>query len=527
MMSPRAAAAAAHPLATQAALELLSRGGSAADAAVGAGAVMAVVEPWASQIGGDAFALVWDARERRARAIQGSGIAPAAVDVEALRSARAIPLRGAIPVTVPGMVGAWFHLLETRGKLHVEEVFAPAVRLAEEGFPVGGRWAQVARRERDVIAGDAVLREMFLRDGAPITAGAWVRQGELASTLRDLARDGAAHLYQGPLGERIVEAIGQRGGPMTMSDLRPHRTEELDPLSIDLDDVSVLEQPPVSQGIMVLAMMRALEACDRRGWSIGDDSPRSIAREMHLQIEAYRRARAYRDRWLGDPERSRATQLRKVREWIEPAWGEATAAGLDMRKTSRGAAAEDSDVRDTTYLCVVDPEGNAVSWIQSVFHPFGAGFVVPGTGVLLNNRMAGFTLDSDSPNCLEPGKRPVHTLNAWMVLRDGRPWLIGGTPGAQRQIQTNVQVLRSRMAFHRPLDEALRAPRWGIDDLDRVEIEGRIPREARRRLEKYGHAVVRVGPWGGSGFVQAIERLPEGGWLACTDPRGEGMAAGF
>lgn len=527
VLSPQAAAAAAHPLATQAALELMRRGGSAADAAVGAGAVMTVVEPWSSHLGGDAFAIVWDARERRARAVQGSGIAPGAADAGSMRAAGGIPLRGGTPITVPGMIGAWFHLLGTRGRLPVEEVFEPAARLAEEGFPAGGRWAGVARRERALIERDPELSALFLRDGAPVAAGARIRQPDLAATLRELARGGSPHFYQGSLGERVVAAVSERGGKLAMSDLRPHRTEEIDPLAIEIGGATVLEQPPVSQGIMVLAMLRILDACDRRGLRIDEDSPRSTAREVHLQIEAYRHVRAFRDRWLCDPEHARATQSRMLREWIEPAWGEEVAARLDPRKTSRIAAAEDSDVRDTTYLCAVDPDGNAVSWIQSVFHPFGAGFVVPGTGVLLNNRMVGFSLDPESPNCLAPGKRPVHTLNAWMAVRDGSAWLIGGTPGAERQIQTNVQVLRARMAFGRGLVDALRAPRWGIDEQDRVAIEARIPREARRRLEKYGHRVVRVGPWDGSGFVQAIERLPEGGWLACTDPRGEGLAAGY
>lgn len=496
--SPRAAVATSHPLATEAALQLMRRGGTAADAAVGAGAVLTVVEPWASHIGGDAFAIVWDARTGRARAIQGSGAAPQAIDVEAVASNGAIPLRGPLPITVPGMVGAWFHLLEMLGRLPAGEIFAPAIALAEDGFPVGGRWERAGRLHRLLIEADPGLVAMFLRDGDVTPAGTWVRQPDLAETLRELAREGTGHLYRGPLGERIVEDLLARGGPMSRDDLAAHETDERDPLTLDLPghgegDCTILEQPPISQGGMVLEILKWLDEADRTEARFDPDTARGIAQEMHAQILAYREARARRD---------------------------ATTAYCDPRFRAREGA-------DTTYLCAVDPEGNAVSWIQSIFHPFGAGYIVPGTGVILNNRMTGFSLDPASPNCLAPGKRTIHTLNTWMTLRGGKPWILGGTPGGERQVQTNVQVLRARLAHSRPLAEALRAPRWGIDERDRVEVEARLPREVRRRLEALGHPVVRVGPWDGSGFVQVIERLDGGGWLACTDPRGEGLAAGF
>jgi gamma-glutamyltranspeptidase/glutathione hydrolase len=508
---------------------VMRRGGSAADAAVAAGAVLTVVEPWASHIGGDAFAILWDAASGRARAIQGSGAAPRACDPALFRDG--IPMRGALPITVPGLVGAWFHLHGILGKLPIADVLAPAIALATEGFPVGERWERAGRLHRDLIRRDPGLAALFLRGeeavraerpnhaenpvgggepihtGEPIRAGDWVCQKDLAATLTGLARHGAAYLYAGDLGARIAGDLRNRGGILSTEDLRAHETEERDPLSIELTAFSaapgtsdnypsqsctVLEQPPVSQGGMVLDILGWLEAADREGGRGGGASPRGEsredAREMHMQILAYREARERRDRAFSDP---------------------------------RFAG------RDTTYLCTVDPSGNAVSWIQSIFQPFGAGFIVPGTGIILNDRMTGFSLDPASPNRLEPGKRTIHTLNTWMALREGRPWILGGTPGGERQVQTNVQVLRSRLAHGRPLAEALEAPRWGIDDKGRVEVEARLPRDTRRRLEALGHKVVRVGPWNGSGFVQAIERLDGGGWLACTDPRGEGLAAGF
>jgi gamma-glutamyltranspeptidase/glutathione hydrolase len=520
--APRAAAATSHPLATQAALELLRQGGTAADAAVGAGAVLTVVEPWASHLGGDAFAIVWDAEAKRARAVQGSGEAPRGVPVGLLQAAGRIPLRGAMPVTVPGMVGAWFHLLATRGRLPAAQVFGPAIALASDGFPVGGRWEKVFRLQRETVRHDPSLAAL------EVTAGSWVRQPDLARSLRLLADEGGDAFYRGVLAERIVEEIEKCGGVLTLDDLRRHETEEVEPLAAELEGCRILEQPPPSQGVMVLAMLVALEESDVRGWRIEGTEPRALAREIHLQVETYRRARAERDRRLCDPRFAGAPLDRALERWVEREYAGEILKSIDLHRTTPIAPAPAiEDIRDTTYLCVVDAGGNAVSWIQSIFHPFGAGFVVPGLGILLNNRMNGFSLDPASPNVLAPGKRTVHTLNAWMALRDERPWLIGGTPGAERQIQTNVQVLRARVARNLPLAEALRMPRWGMDEQDRIATEGRLAREARRRLERYGHRVVRVGPWDGSGFVQAIERLDEGGWAACTDPRGEGLAAGF
>lgn len=528
VLAPNAVAATSHPLASAAAMSVMRMGGTAADAAVAAGAVLCVVEPWASHLGGDGFALVWDADAKRARAIQGSGIAPQSLDVDAFDGDDGIPLRGARSVAAPGMIGAWFHLLTTRGRLAVDQVLAPAIEFAEEGFPVNERWESVGREFQDVVGSDSSLLALFGDKRNPVREGTRIRQPDLAETLRGLAHNGASHFYGGPLGERVASDLEKHGGFLSRADLEGHTTEELEPLSVDLEGGTLLEQPPVSQGVMVLAMMLALEEADHRGWLIDDDSPRAIAREFHLQIEIYRRVRAYRDRFLVDPRFASDKQKWRLEHWIDRKHAVGTIERLDVGSvTPISSPPPTTDVGDTTYLCVADAEGNIVSWIQSIFHPFGAGFVVPGTGIILNNRINGFSLDRSSPNRLEPGKRTVHTLNSWMVLREGQPWLIGGTPGAEKQIQTNVQILRERLVRSGSLATALHAPRWGIEDFDRVAIESRGPSDVRRRLKRLGHDVVRIGPWQGSGLVQAIERLDEGGWLACTDPRGEGTAIGY
>ena len=433
-------------------------------------------------------------------------------------------------MTVPGMVSAWFHLHRTRARLPVATLLEPAIGLAEGGFPRSPAWESIRRRHRAAILTDPGIAAWFEGGERPLRAGEPLRQADLAESLRLLAREGPEAFYAGPLGERIAAAIAERGGLLALGDLREHGTEEVEPLAIDLRAGRLLEQPPVSQGAMVAVLLAALDEADRRGWRIDDGSPRAIAREIHLQAEIYRRERATRDRLLCDPrfweQEQEQEQASRFARWLEPAHAAGTVDRIDPERVVPLPGSPAREEGDTTYLCAADRDGNVVSWIQSVFHPYGAGFVVPGTGILLNNRMNGFSPHPGSPNRPAPGKRPVHTLNSWIVLRQGEPWLAGGTPGAERQITTNVQVLRSRLAGGRPLAEAIEAPRWMLDDADRLAIEGRGPAEARRCLKRMGHAGVRLGPWQASGFVQALERLPSGGWIACADPRGEGLAVG-
>jgi gamma-glutamyltranspeptidase/glutathione hydrolase len=524
---PSAAAATSHPLATEAALHALRLGGSAVDAAVAAGAVLCVVEPWASHLGGDAFALVWDQGVGRARAIQGSGPAPRRLPSAVGPDGGAIPIRGPLPTTVPGMIGAWCHLLDTRGRLPRGEVFAAALALAREGFPAGGTWELAGRRERAVVEADPGLATLFGTRDQPVRAGDWIRQTDLARAIEGCAREGAAYFHGGPLGEAVVRAVADRGGSLSIEDLRAPAVEETDAVARESHGVTILEQPPVSQGAMVLAMLGILEEADRQGWSFDGEDDRAVAQECHLQIEAYHHVAAERDRWLCDPRFATGEQRERVERWTAVEFAREALGSLDRHRARPRLPASAAGVPSTTYLCTADADGNAVSWIQSIFHPFGSGWIVPGTGCLLNNRMTGFSTDPSSPNRLEPGKRTVHTLNTWMALRDGRPWLVGGTPGGEKQVQTNAQILRGRLARGRSLAASIHAPRWAIDEQGRVALEARFPRAVRRSLENRGHPVVRIGPWGGSGLVQALERLPSGGWMACTDPRGEGMAGGF
>lgn len=624
---------------------MLRAGGHAVDAAVAAGAVLSVVEPAASGLGGDAFLLTWDRSDGVVSAINGSGAAPAGLRADMLSGSSKGTARGAAALTVPGCVAAWYEAWYGWGRLSWRELFEPAITLAEDGFAVSWRLARVLRRERAVLAADAGLASLYLRDGRPLEAGEICRPVALARTLKAIARDGAEALSTGPVAERLCRGVRAAGGVLTVADLENHESELRGPVEVSLrgsvgspvtgtrnsldaataDELTLCEQPLPSQGLLVPLGLRILEQTDDaavrdaasavRTASTGNETPgdhRASSRdtamrrsEMHRQVESIRVAFAVRDLFLADPRTlpvpeadllgalfdpsTLAALARFVgREARSPRKGDPAAAGSIQapvadppaklfagevleaiaaagpdpralveayRRAGFGPAAPGADGSDTTYLCTADHEGNTVGLIQSIFHPFGCGFLEPSTGIILNSRAAGFSLDPRSPNRLEPGKRPRHTLNSWMLLGPDGPRLVGGTPGAHNQIVVNLQVLRALLAGGplwggpppmRPgvwtearldspgpvfpdelLASVLEAPRWDLDPQGRVRVEARAPGECRRLLRRAGHDAVRSGPWEGTGFVQAIQFAADGVLLGATDPRGEGIALGI
>jgi gamma-glutamyltranspeptidase / glutathione hydrolase len=587
---------ASHPLAAAAGLAQLEAGGHAVDAIVAAAAVLSVVEPGASGLGGDAFFLVYEAKDRSVRALHGQGAAPQGLGPERFAGLANIPLRGAATVTVPGCVSAWGKAWSQWGRLDWSDLIAPAAALAERGFPVSWRLARVLRRERQALAADPGLAQLFLReDGAPLATGDTCRPSALGGTLELLADNGAEAFYSAPVWERLCRALRARGGVLTENDLFLHQPEALPPLELrgpaageaaggSSGEIAFYEQPLATQGILLLIMLGLLLEHDvRRGAGASADRGWD---ELHRQVEATKIALALRGAFLADPRYLPVPEGEVVSALLAPETlralsglfeGEPLVPGLASDTVLALLEKEDTPLRgvlgayreagydpgardgapggsDTTYLCATDREGNAVGLIQSIYQPFGCGILDPESGIILNDRAAGFSLHPRSVNRLEPGKRPLHTLNSYMILKDRRPWLIGGTPGADHQVQTNLQVIRhvlggrvswsgpgpmrpgkwtqARLAAPAPplselLAEALEAPRWGLESNGDLRTEARLPAEVRRRLRRMGHRVVRVGPWDGSGFVQAIQVLEGDVFLGATDPRGEGVALGW
>jgi gamma-glutamyltranspeptidase/glutathione hydrolase len=489
--APRGAVATSQPLATGAALQVLQDGGNAIDAAVTAAAVLNVVEPHMTGIGGDMFALLWSAEEGSLVGLDASGRSGSLMTSDTLLALGLddVPYRGPQAITVPGALSGWAALLERFGTLSLGEALAPAIRIAQEGFPVTPIIASQWRGTADILARDAGALDTFLRDGARgPQAGDWFRNPGLAETFEILAREGPDALYGGRLGVKLVEEIQEQGGFLTLDDLRNHEPEWVTPLSVEFKGYEVWELPPAGQGILVEAKKLAFA-----------DIARFVSDREHLE---------------GDPTALLADgYVQGRREAIDP-----------LLAAERADPGDPYDRGETIYLSVADQHGNMVSFINSIFEYFGSGVVVPGTGFALQNRGAGFTLEEGHPNRVGPRKRPFHTLIPGFVTRDGEPWMAFGVMGGSMQPQGHVQLLLNLLVFGMDIQEAVDAPRFRSYGGQRLALESPIDDQVRAALEAMGHQIIDEAgvSFGGA---QAVVRLARG-WAAGSDPRKDGMAAG-
>jgi gamma-glutamyltranspeptidase/glutathione hydrolase len=506
--------ASGHHLATAAGLAALRDGGSAVDAAIAAAAVCAVVLPQRTAIGGDVFALVYDARARTVTAYNGSGAAPALVDPSAF--GRGFGDQGAKLATVPGCVAAWSDMLSDHGRLGLDRVLSPAIAYAAEGFPVSDALAAAIGEEGDRIAADPTAARAYSPRGRHPRAGELLQQPDLAASLGAIAADGADTFYRGNLAERIAEGIASIGGWISVDDLAAHRTDRREPIETSYRGLRVVGQPPVSQGHVLLEELAIADGLDLRSMGWGS------AEQIHTMVEIKKLAFADRDAMAGDPS--------EVPFRVEELLSDVFIA--QRRHAIGGRAAERVEPAalpaDTTYLAVVDRDGNAVSLIESVFSAFGAATMVPGTGILLNNRLAGFSLDPRSPNVLAPGKRPVHTLNTVIVLDGSAPRFVYGTPGRHAQVQTNFQLGVGLIDHGLDVQEAIEAPRWYHDSGRTLQVESRFSEQVRKGLAAKGHDLHVLGEWAEiTGGAQAVAIDENGVFSAGADPRREGYAAGY
>ncbi len=509
--------ASSQPLAVSAGLHLLRSGGSFVDAAIATSAVLCVVEPWASHLGGDAFALLYDASKRQTLALNGSGAAPQTATPE--RFPNGIPLRGIIAATVPGLVDAWFRLHAQYGRLPLPRLLEPAIEYAEQGYPISERKANIwrnASRSNDLRP---VIRGLLGQERAP-RAGETVRCLDTARTLKAIAAGGRDAFYKGEIARRIVAFSREQSGWFEPDDLARHESEVLQPLRVRYRNYTVHGQPPVSQGIILMEALALLDGYDLKAMD--------AVQRTHLMVEAIKAAFADRWAYMGDPRMVSA----RAESLLAPDFIRERRAALSIDKAQAVYAPGKLRDTNTTYFCVADKEGNAISFIQSVYHPFGSGVVVEGTGILLNNRMRGFSLKPDSPNRLQPGKRPMHTLNAYLITRGEALAYVGGTPGGDIQVQTNLQIISQLTDFGLEPQRAIEQPRWAWQPaqstdpspgtLSIEEQEGDLLESLRQR----GHSV-RTTPLGTHpSSVQVIQRL-ESCYSAGSDPRAEGQAGGY
>ena len=520
----RGAVAANHPLAAQAGLLALRAGGNAVDAAVATAAALAVVEPMMSGLGGDGFYQVYQQSTGRAVVFNGTGPAPAAATPE--RYAGGIPRVGPLSVSVPGTL-AGLDLMHRRfGRLPWRDLFAEAIGFARDGFAATRAYSHFADEYRATLMVDPRATAIFLADGGAPALGAPIVQPDLARSLEEIAADGAEFFYRGRLARRLAAGLAAAGTLISAADLAAFAAEEQQPIAIDYRGYTVLEAPPNSTGFVLLEELKIVEHFDlgRIGLMSAD--------LVHLLVEAKKLAFADRERWAADP-RSVEAPL----GWLLSAdYTAGLAARIDMRQAAPTGIARETAAGDTTYFCTADSEGNAVSGVQSINSGFGAGVIAGDTGILLNNRMAYWHLEPGHPNRLTPGRRVRHTMNPPIVLKDGALWCVFGTPGADNQVQVNLQVLTAMIDFGLDPQQAAEMPRWASnlpgqyanyphDGQDVLTIERRFPEAVRQQLARRGHPVDSVGDLDGPCSVEIIRRDPATGMLlAGSDPRRDGWA---
>jgi gamma-glutamyltranspeptidase / glutathione hydrolase len=524
--------ATSQPLASAAGLQVMHEGGNAIDAAVTAAAVLAVVEPTMTGIGGDVFALVYDAKTKQLRGLNSSGRAGVKADADMLvaRGNKVIPGRGPYPVTVPGALAGWVELLEKHGTISLARALAPAIRYARDGFPVSEIIADQWEAGAKTLAQDPAAAAVFLPGGRAPRPGDIFRNPDLAKTLEAIASGGREVFYKGAIAKAIAADMQSRGGFLTAEDLASHRADWVEPIGTNYRGYDVYEMPPNTQGFVALEMLNVLEGYDVK--SLGHNS----ADYLHLIAESKRIAFADRAAYLADPDHVPAPVLKTL---VSKDYAAARRKEIDLSRAAggykpgtfaSGTSADDAffdgrDHGDTVYLAAADGKGNAISFINSLFSDFGAAIVVPGTGIVLHNRGNGFTLQAGHPNRLAPGKRPMHTLVPAMIMKDGKPLMPFGVMGGDNQAQAHVQVVVNIVDFGMNVQEAGDAARirHGSDGL---AAEAGIAASVRADLARRGHDV--IDGRGAMGGYQAVFIDPKTGVLmGGSDPRKDGLAIGW
>src|SRR5881394_3247916 len=553
------------PAATEVGIEILKRGGSAVDAAIAANATLGLMEPVSNGIGGDLFAIIYIAKENKLYGINGSGRSPLGLSYEQMRATldklnrKTIPPTGMSPISVPGTVDAWAELHKKFGKLKFADDLAPAVRYAEEGFPVteliAYYWAFGPRIYKGL---PGAFLETYTLDGKGRTPakGDVFKNPALAKTLRLIGEKGRDAFYKGEIADKIDIFMQQNGGVLRKTDFEKHTSTWVDPVSTNYRGYDVFELPPNGQGIATLQILNILEGFDLKVMG------RNSVDTLHTMIEAKKIAWADRAKFYADPEFAKiplagllskeyATERRKL---IDPEHAVKTVeAGappanaptsqptrLPLQDPAATPKRSPTDDGDTIYMCTADDEGNMVSLIQSNYRGMGSGIVVPGLGFMFQDRGELFSMEPDHANVYAPGKRPFHTIIPGFVMKDGKPWEAFGVMGGGMQPQGHVQVLTNQIDFGLNVQEAGDASRWQHEGDNEptgekmtesggyVEVESGIPYETVRELRKRGHDVrFDVGGYGGYQAIKVEMHDGQRVYVGASESRKDGQAAGY
>ncbi|MEQ8332825.1 gamma-glutamyltransferase [Nisaea sp.] len=512
----RAAIATSHPLASQAGLTVLKSGGNAVDAAIAACAVMCVVEPAMTGIGGDCFALYAPKGATKPIAMNGSGKAPAAATLAKLNELGVrdeIPLHSPHAVTVPGAIAAWAKLIEDHGSMSFAEILQPAIEFAEQGYVVHSRVAFDWVSEEEALAADPDSAKAMLVDGKAPRAGTVHKQPQLAETLKKIAAGGRDGFYKGEVAEDMVAKLNSLGGLHTMDDFAAADAEYVEPIRADYKGYDIYEIPPNGQGVCALMIMNILAGFDMKSLSEAD--------RVHVIAEATKIGYHQRDCFVADPKFADVPV-----EWM--LGEEHTAVMRAMVDMDKAGNFEDSDFplhRDTIYLSCIDEQGNAISFINSLFSGFGSTIMAPKSGVMLHSRGNSFHLKEGHPNCIAPRKRPMHTIIPGYVFKNGTAVAPFGVMGGQYQSTGQANFISNVVDLGHDIQEAMDAPRsFATEGI--LQVESEFAPETYTALEAKGHKLDRVDkPIGGS---QCVWRDPETGVLqAGSDPRKDGHATGY
>ncbi len=513
--------ATSQPLASVAGLDVLRQGGNAVDAAITAAAVLTVVEPTMTGVGGDLFALLHAGGDGRTHGLNASGRTPAAASLEALRARghEQMPDTGLFPITVPGAVDGWARLLAEHGTISLADALGPAIGCARDGFPVSEVVARQWQDAAGLLAADPAAADTFLPDGRPPAPGERFSNPRLAASLSAIAAEGPTVFYAGALADAIGQDIERRGGWLTAGDLAMHESDSVDPIRTSFRDTELVELPPNTQGFVALEALNIL--ADEPLEAFGHNS----TDYLHLVLEALAIAFDDRAAHLADADAMPAGTLARLIS------KEYATGRRDQFRTDRALGQSvpdptpnDRQAGDTVYLAAADDQGNLVSLIQSLYAGFGSGIVAGETGIVLHNRGAMFSTDPEHPNVLAPSKRPLHTLAPALAYRDGRPWLAYGVMGGDMQPQGHLQVLLNLVCFGMNIQEAGEAPRARYDPSG-ISLEEGIDEGVLRELVSRGH---QVGPdLGFGGFQGVLVDQHSGVLMGGSDPRKDGVALGW
>jgi gamma-glutamyltranspeptidase/glutathione hydrolase len=522
VISQNGIVAAESPLAAQAGVRMLESGGNAVDAAIATNAMMGVVSPMMNGIGGDLFAIVYDAKANKLYGLNASGWAPKALTIEMLhkQGLREMPQTGVNTITVPGTVEGWQKLSDKFGRKKLSEDLEPAIQTAKNGYPVTEWVAMYWATSTDYLRGDDEATKLYLPNERPPKAGEVFHNPDLAWSLQQIAQRGRDAYYKGDIAKRVLETIKRHGGVMTAQDLAEFSAEWVEPLSTTYRDWTVYELPPNGQGLTALIMLNMMETIPLGQKDYGFGSSKAL----HAMIEAKKLAYADLVKYIGDPRGQTlpvATLLSKARAAERAKLIDPDHANCEVATGTLPGAG------DTTYLAVVDREGNMVSLIQSNYAEFGSGIVAPGTGFALQNRGALFSLDATSPNALAGTKRPLHTIIPAFAQK-GDTRLAFGIMGGWNQSQAHAQFVANLVDYKMNIQAALEAPRFtkrtfeGCD----VEVENRISSKVRDELAAKGHKIQVMGTFSSAmGGGQAVLRdFATGVNYGASDPRKDGGA---